>query len=242
MHRAVLAAAASGLAFVLSGCATFQTGTALRPPAPELDTCTGEVGARLRYLEPRLEANARYAQGWWWGWMVVNGGGMVASGIQAGLDDDRGHRALDVTNAVQSAIGVADLVFDPPPLRRGVEKVQEVDVASHDGCAARLQAAEKLMRDAAADAHEERFGWLNHVGNLFVNGVGAVIVAKGFDESEGWKSGAIGFVVGELQLWSYPWQVGRTLEDYEHRFRADPAAATRWRIEERNGRRALVLR
>ena len=242
MQRAQLRGAASALVLALSGCATFQTGTALRPPAAALDACEGEVGARLRYLEPRLEANARYATGWWWGWMAVNGGGMVSSGVRAGLEDERGQRALQIVNATKSAIGVANLMLDSPPIRRGVGEIGKIDVASADGCVARLRAAEKLTRDAAADAHEERFGWLNHVGNLILNGVGAVIVAKSFDESDGWSTGAIGFVVGEIQLWSYPWQVEHTLEDYEHRFRADPAAASRWRIEERNGRRALVLR
>jgi hypothetical protein len=233
MLRVVLGAAASGFALVLSGCALFQTGTPLRPPAAELDACSGEVGARLRYLEPRLEASSRYTQGWWWWWMAVNGGGMVESGVQAGLDHDRGQGALDVTNAVQSAMGVADLVLDPPPLRRGVSKLQAIDVTAPAGCAARLQAAETLMKSSVADAHEKRFGWATHLGNLILNGVGAVIVAKGFGEPGGWSSGAIGFAVGELQLWSYPWQIERTREEYERRFGASSGVVSGWGVEER---------
>ena len=103
-----------------------------------------------------------------------------------------------------------------------------------EGCAQRLARAEQILRENAARSRRERRSWIPHAGNLALNLAGAVIVAKAFDESSGWASGALGFAVGEARIWSYPWQARGALTEYERRFPASGVPRppdTTWRLE-----------
>jgi hypothetical protein len=104
-----------------------------------------------------------------------------------------------------------------------------------------LARAEAQLERAVHDAHAERRSWLPHLGNLALNLAGALVVAEGFDEGSGWGSGALGFVVGEIRIWTYPWQAESTLEEYRERFAPNLAQQPAWRTEQRNGREVLVL-
>ena len=242
MSRTTNAAWLSGLALAfLSGCATLQEGAELLPPDRALAACEGSVGERLHYLEPRLAAHASYADRWWWLWNGVHALGIVYGGAMAGVEDDGGERALQAVDATKSAIGLADGVMNPPVLRKGMDQVSEIEVASATGCVARLRAAEALLYDAAKEADEMRRGWLTHAGNVTLNLVGAVVVAEGFDESSGWGAGALGLVVGEIEIWSFPWHAERTVEEYERRFPRDELSAPRWRIEEQGDDTVMIL-
>jgi hypothetical protein len=224
-----------------SGCASLRGGGELPPPSPALAACEPSIAARLQYLEPRLNAHARYAKRWFWTWNGVHALGLVYGSARAATDNDGGERALSAVDATKSAIGIARSVLQPPVLRSGMEDVRAVDVGTMRGCIERLHAAETLLYTAARQADEERRGWTRHVGNVALNLVGAAVVAEGFDESSGWGSGALGIVVGEIELWTYPWHAERTLEEYEAAFPRDHLSAPRWRIEEEGGDTVMIL-
>lgn len=233
---------ALALAVLASGCATLGEERGPIAPDPALARCDGESAARLRFLEPRLAAQARYAGRWWWIWNGVYVGGIGYGAAAAGFGDERGERASDAVDAVKSAIGLGRNLLAPPVAREGVEALRAMDPSRPGACAERLAAAEDLLRRAAHQARQERRSWRAHLGNLALNLAGAIVVAEGFDEGSGWSSGALGFVVGEIRIWTYPWQAERALEDYQRRFpRAIGAAAPRWRIESRGERERLVL-
>ena len=97
--RAASLPALLGLA-LLSGCATFHEGAPLPPPDGALAACEGSVAARLQYLEPRLAAHASYANRWYWIWQGVHAGGLVYSGVMAGVEDDGGERALQALSLI----------------------------------------------------------------------------------------------------------------------------------------------
>jgi hypothetical protein len=237
-HAAWLWGAALALCF---GCAAFHQGAPLPQPDGALAACAGSVGARLQYLEPRLAAHASYADRWWWIWNGVHATGLVYGGAMAGVEDDGGERALSAVDATKSAIGLAEGILDPPVLREGIDGVTAISVASADGCTTRLRAAEELLYAAAEEAHEERRGWLGHAGNLALNLIGALVVAEGFDEPSGWGAGALGLLVGEIELWSYPWHAEGTAREYERRFPRDELSAPRWRVEEKDGDTVMIL-
>jgi hypothetical protein len=46
-------------------------------------------------------------------------------------------------------------------------------------------------------------------------------VAEGFHEGSGWSSGALGLVVGEIEIWTYPARAEKILEEYRRRYRQD---------------------
>jgi hypothetical protein len=232
----------SGVALAfLSGCATLEEGAKLPRPDGALSACEGSVAARLQYLEPRLAAHASYAERWWWLWNGVHAAGIVYGGAMAGVEDDGGERALQAVDATKSAIGLADGIVNQPVLRKGMDEVTAIEVASMTGCVTRLRAAEQLLYAAAEDADERRRGWLAHAGNLALNLIGAVVVAEGFDESSGWGAGALGLVVGEIEIWSYPWHAEHTVREYERLFPRDELSAPRWRIEENGGDTVMIL-
>jgi hypothetical protein len=217
---------AAGAIAVLAclGCATWNEAG----PAPRrdfaVDRCDADTAARLRFLEGRLARHARYASRWWNAWNVVYGGGIAVSGTLAGVEDGRGERADHAVGAAKSAIGLTRSLVAPPVVRDAPALLRAIDPSAPDGCARRLARAEELLERAAEQARRERRAWLPHLSNLALNLVGAVIVAEGFDEGSGWGSGALGLVVGEIRLWSYPWQAGETRRDYEARFPRGPSA------------------
>jgi hypothetical protein len=200
-----------------------------RPPGA---SCTRETAARSSFLEERLEGRRRYADGWWKGWATVHGLGLVVEGTRAGFEDDRGERANQVVSAVKSSIGLARDFIDPPHAKDGADALRAIPATSREACEARLARAEELLRRNADEA-DERYSWKRHLANLGLNLAGAVIVAEVFDEPRGWASGALGFAVGEMQLWSQPWQARRDWEEYQRSFPgAEPPSAppTTWRV------------
>lgn len=202
-----------------TGCATHRA-SPLRMPDPALDRCEAPVTARLRFLERRLDAHARYARRWWWAWNGVFGGGLAFAAASAATEDGRGARANQAVDAVKSAIGLTQNLVDPPPAREGVEALRAIDPSRPGACAERLARAEDLLARAVHDARRRRT-WRPHLVNLALNLAGALIVAEGFHEGTGYSSGALGIVVGEIEIWSRPWQAEATLEEYERRFPAE---------------------
>jgi hypothetical protein len=200
---------------------------AQEPPAdPALERCAGDTGARLRFLEARLAGDRRYADLWWKGWTGVFVGGIVVQGARAGFEGHEGQRADLIVSAAKSGIGLARSLWSPPPARMGAAELAEMPTATPADCAERLARAEQILRRNAADGASERRSWIPHAANLGLNLAGALIVAEGFDEKDGWVSGAIGFAVGEGRIWSYPWQAGNALAEYERRFPASGVPRT----------------
>jgi hypothetical protein len=209
-----------------------------------LDRCERDTRDRLQFLESRLDSNGTYANGWWIGWTAVYSAGIAVEGARAGLTDDGGKRADAVVSAVKAGIGLTDNFVRPPPAKRGTRELRTISTSEPDGCARRLARAEEILHENAADSRKRRFSWKAHAANLGLNLAGALIVAKGFDESSGWTSGAVGLVVGEGRIWSYPWQPPGVLAEYERRFPKSGVPQppeTSWRLEPWGGGVRLVV-
>lgn len=214
-------------------------------PDPALERCTGDTGTRLRFLEARLAGDRRYADLWWKGWTSVFAGGVVFQGARAGFEGDEGQRADLIVSAAKAGIGLARSLWSPPPARRGASELASISTATPEGCAERLARAEAILRRNAEKTAFERRSWIPHAANLGLNLAGALIVAEGFDEQDGWVSGAIGFAVGEGRIWSYPWQAENALADYERRFPASGvphAPAPSWHFESWGAGARVTLR
>jgi hypothetical protein len=201
---------------------------------PALERCAGDTGARLRFLEASLAGDRRYADLWWKGWTSVFAGGVVVQGTRAGFEGDEGQRADLIVSAAKAGIGLARSLWSPPPARLGASELASISTATPAGCEERRARAEAILRRNAEKTASERRSWIPHAANLGLNLAGALIVAEGFDEQDGWVSGAIGFAVGEGRIWSYPWQAENALAAYERRFPASGvphAPAPSWHFE-----------
>jgi hypothetical protein len=235
-------AAIPALVLGLAGCAGVgPIGAHDRPaPDPALSRCEPELAARLRFLEPELASNAQYARRWWWAWNGVYAGGIVYGSARAATRNGRGDRANEGVNAVKSAIGLSRNLIWPAPALEGAEDLRSIDPSLPGACAERLARAEERLKRAAEDSREERRTWLPHLANLALNLAGALVVAEGFDEGTGYSSGVLGILMGELHIWTHPWQAESTLEEYRERFRSN-AGRPAWRTEEIAGREVLIL-
>ena len=217
--RASLAVA--GLLLVVSfGCAAVSAPPSA--PDPAIARCPPELAVKVRFLEQRLEGEARYARRWWTVWNGVHGAGIVVSGSLAGIEDGRGERAGHVVDAAKAGIGLAQNLLTPPLAKDALRQLRSFDLAAPGGCQRRITEAEGLLVRAAEQARHERRSWWPHLSNLALNLVGAWIVAESFDEGSGWSSGALGLVVGELQIWTYPARSERILEEYRRRYPQEP--------------------
>jgi hypothetical protein len=228
---------------VAGASAPVQAGETRSDPA--IERCSGDVGARLRFLEDSLAGDRRYADLWWKGWSTVFVGGIVVQGTRAGFEEEQGKRAEFIVTAAKSSIGLARALWSPPPARLGAAELAGMATETPADCAERLVRAEEILRRNAEDTQDERRSWIPHVANFGLNLAGAVIVAEGFDESDGWWSGALGFAVGEGRIWSYPWQATGDLAEYERRFPASgvpQSPPTSWHFESWGAGARVTLR
>jgi hypothetical protein len=187
--------------------------------------CEGPTGERIDFISARLDERRQHARRWWIGFTSFYGIGTVVTATQAALEDDAGHRAVDIVSSVKAAFGTTRLYFfDRPAALDGGEPVRDALPA----CDAALARGEELLR-RAADETRSRSSWKRHASVVGINALGAVIAGEGWGEREdAWISAGIGIVVGEIMTWTHPWNGVRDLEEYEERFGGAPA--TTWQL------------
>jgi hypothetical protein len=208
-------------------CATIALA---RPVAAEPATaCDPETAARLRFLEDRLDARRTYADWWWKGWTGFYGIGTVVETVQAATEDDRGKRADYAVSAGKAAFGTVRLALFPPTARVGADPMRDVALDGPGACRDRLAVGERLLRESAHES-ESRWSWKRHAANVGINVAGGLIVAEGFDESDGWISAGVGIAIGEVMTFSHPWQADDDLAEYERRFSGGSEPRVSWQV------------
>jgi hypothetical protein len=172
-----------------------------------------QIDRRLAFLEQRLDDTETHAKAWQYGWLTINAGGAIVSGAQAGFDHGN-DRVYDALEAGKSTIGTVYLLTSPMPGRHGAEPIRALASATRADKLAQLERAERLFRETVRRS-EERSSLLMHVGNAGLNIVtGAVLL--GLDEP---RLAAMSFfldtAVGEVQIWTQPWEPPKDWQDYE---------------------------
>ena len=182
------------------------------PSSAVADEAPRDVDERLAFLEERIETQHLHAQVWWESWITFYGVGLIVQSARAIEATDTAERADLIISAVKAAGGVVRYAVDP---MKGIQSFESVPGESQ---AARLARGERILRENA-DATTPFGPWYAHLINFGINGTGAVIVGAGFDDwKQGLISGGIGFAVGEISLFTQPWEAGDDLEEYEARF------------------------
>ncbi len=172
-----------------------------------------QISRRLEVLTRSLEDNRTHAAWWYYGFLAVNAGGMVAGATTAAFEDDGDARTFDILNASLGLLGTGYLLGAPLPGRCGAAPVFEMPFDTHAQRAAQLAAAEEILYGAAGRARQ-RTGWLLHVGNLALNGAAAsVLLAR-----EAYDKAALLFFlnssIGAAQILLTPWEPLTAWEDY----------------------------
>ncbi len=188
------------------------------PASARADEAPPRAAERLAFLEERIETQHLHAQIWWESWITFYGVGLVVQSARAIEATETAERADLIISAVKAAGGVVRYAVDP---MKGIESFEPIPGETQ---AARLARGERILRENADNTTP--FGpWYAHLINFAINGTGAVIVGAGFDDwSQGLISAGVGFAVGEVSLFTQPWEAGDDLEEYEARFGKGSAA------------------
>jgi hypothetical protein len=224
--------AITALAFLMSGVGRrLLVALALLPlflgvaRAQEPTRSDDEVTARLHFLEQRLKAETAQARAWQYGWAVVDMGGVGYSVYQISQSSSNSQLAEGVVGAVKSFGGVVGLALTPFHATRGAHELDGLPDGTPEERERRMRLAEQLVRRNAHET-EIRYQWKPHFYNALVNlAAGGIIMAFG-DWQRGLQSAGIGIAVGEVQIWTQPWQAKRDLREYSMQFGAMASTET----------------
>jgi len=181
--------------------------TCAPPPGAEARLAQIDAAERLRWIENRLDQEARRGRLWARGWAIGIGAGGLASLIAVPFvaPSDR----VDwYVGAASAAIGVIPLLVSPlavihdaPKLSAAVASTPWNDQAQV--CATLLDAEHKLAADAANEHWQQ--GWWMHAGNLAFNTGVLLFLGLGYGHwTAGLINGGAGVVVGEALILTQP--------------------------------------
>lgn len=172
-----------------------------------------QIEKRVDFVTQRLEDTRTHAAWWYYGFLAVNGIGMVTGAATAAVEDDEDDKIYDILNASLGLIGVTYMVADPLPGRSGADPVTGMPSTTHEDRAAQLAAGEEILYRAAGRA-KQRTGWLLTTGNVALNAAAAsVLLAR-----ESYGNAALLFflnaAIGEVQILLVPWEPLTNWEQY----------------------------
>ena len=178
-----------------------------------------ELEARLAFLEDSLEDPELHADVWWWGWLSFYSAGAVAQGVRIGFvdgeADDAGAQRADLAISMIKAIGGAvSMLVQPLNAMSGARAMQAIEGTTHADDLLRLEAGEDALAENALES-ERTYWWLRHSLLVAVNAAHFFIMWLGYDDPEkGAISASVGIAIGELAIWTQPWQPRGRYEEY----------------------------
>jgi hypothetical protein len=189
-----------------------------------------QIDRRLAFLTERLDGTRLHVVAWHYGWLTINTGGAIWSSVNAALD----HRHGQIDHAMEagkSTIGVIYNLTDPMPGRDGADSIRALPSSTRAEKLAQLEAAERLFRKTVRRS-EQRTTWLMHLGNVGLHAITASVLLGLGEEKDAAMSFAIDSAVGEIQIWSRPWEPVGDWEEYQRLVATDlpPEPQVSWRV------------
>jgi hypothetical protein len=200
---------------VLSATMSQAQETAPEAPPPALVQDGQRVDERLRFIHDRLKAEAVQARTWEAGWSIVFISGLGYSGYQLAGAHSAAALTQGAIGAAQSLIGAMTMGLMPLKASRGAHELESAREA--DDSPERLRLAESLLRRNAAETRL-RYSWKPHVLHLAMNLLAGAAIWIAGDLRRGAQSAGIAIAVGEVRIWTQPWQAQRDLREYRQRF------------------------
>ncbi len=173
-----------------------------------------DIDRRLRFLEARLDDSKLHGQAWWYGWLTINSGAMLAGGLSAGLSDDNDDTVKNATNATKAAIGLTRMLINPLEARFGADKIRDLPEANREEKLAKLRAAEDQLERNAARA-DRRWSIARHAGNVAINVAAGTLVALRGETGHAFEVGVGGFIGGLAFILTEPWTPAQDWKDYQ---------------------------
>ncbi|HZS39783.1 MAG TPA: hypothetical protein VFF06_23280 [Polyangia bacterium] len=178
-----------------------------------------DVQARLTFLETRLRVESKWSEVhfvvWTFGYYF---GAVFEAGRAVMFDIPYSSRVDLVISAIKATLGATAHALRPPKTMFSAEELAKLPESSPDERARKLEVAERLLKRNAKEC-DQRYSWIAHSVNVALNVAGGLIVWLGYhDFGTGLESALVGIGVGELQIWSQPWNAKIDLRDYRRRF------------------------
>jgi hypothetical protein len=199
-----------------------------------------QVKEQLAFVENVLDAGRPRAETWFYGWLGGYAVGSIASGVLAGshwadTKVERGETVNDrefaegmLVGGATFLLGVGSLVVDPFQPALAPNELRLLPESSQDERRAKLERAEKMLRDCAQREIRGR-SLTYHLLNIGANAAGAVVIKAAFHQS--WGSALVNFAGSEaislLNIFTQPTRAVRDLKNYEAKFQGGKEAAMR---------------
>ena len=122
-------------------------------------------------------------------------------------------KITQTVSGVESVIGLAGVILSPMPPAYAVNRLDGMPSSTPEERAKKLAASEDYLRETA---QTQEFGrsWITHSLNFLVNASGGLVIWKGYDEKieraggkpfkEGMLNFIMGFIIGEIQIFTQP--------------------------------------
>jgi hypothetical protein len=173
-----------------------------------------DQGARLAFLEQRLDEGRDRARLWQYGWTSVYAGAAVVHGALALSSGDQDEQVVNGVGALRALTALTLIRLRSDPGRFGADPVR---AAGPPGSTARLEAAEGLLARTAHHA-ERRYSVERHLFNVGLNAVfGSLVLAFG-DSDDAIFSTLTGIAGGVATLVTRSPQPIRNAAEYRDRY------------------------
>jgi hypothetical protein len=191
-------------------------------PGRAMAMSDAELGARLHFLESRLDAGRPTALAWEWGWSGAYAASFVGNTIYAVSADEADDRVRAIVDAAKSGLAtiqMATLLLHPLAAGLGAEPMREVPGDDRSARQLRLAVGERQLLTTATRA-ETRFSLRRHLVTIGANLIGGAAIATFGDSGDAVLSTMIGIAVGAAEIWTQPWRAPGDLRDYHVSFPA----------------------
>lgn len=181
-----------------------------------------EIEQRLMFIEQRLNAGRTSARYWQYGWSGFFAASAAVQGYMVIESNDGDNQTKYAVGAAKSAAALALMLLRPLPAVKGAAPLQAMPDGTPDEKAARLEAAEDLLKTNARRARERK-SWSRHLGAVAVHLIGSGTIAAVGDFKDAVLSNVTGIALSQIHIWSQPRRAIDDLADYERDFPAPPS-------------------
>ena len=179
-----------------------------------------ELETRTRFLERAILKNAHYTKTWHGLFTTGYGLGFAYEAARAVEARHGGaHQADYAIGAGKAAVGVIGRMARAPRAVFGQTPEEAAPGTDRESRERRLAVAEAMLKQDAHD-NDRRYSWIGHGLNVALNVAGLLVIGLRYhDWALAGQSTGISIGVGELSIWTQPWQAKSAWKEYSHEYR-----------------------
>ena len=178
-----------------------------------------QIDNRIGQLNNSFTKEMPSAQWWEYGWLTFNSTTSMWNIYEATRDKKHKDRNVDIIEASEGILGIADLLFRPLPVLRADEACED-DAAAHNRqtCLAEMEA----IASAEQARWHQRYEFFPHAAIVGANLIAGSLSWRFGSFARGLATAVPGIIIGEIQLWTIPSGVAHRYDAYKVTFKPMP--------------------